>query len=142
MWDCSGYCLVTKLCPTLCHPMDCSLPGFSVHGILREEYCSGLPFPPLGDLPDPGIECVSPALKADSLPLSHQGGPSCWIRAAPMASLSLDYLLKDPVSKYSPSLGDCGSGLPREFWGMHLASLPTIQLHEAYSTDDPSEGAG
>ena len=24
------YCLVTKLCPTLCHPMDCSTPGFPV----------------------------------------------------------------------------------------------------------------
>ena len=26
-------CLVTKLCPTLCYPMDCSPPGSSVHGI-------------------------------------------------------------------------------------------------------------
>ena len=26
----------------LCDPMDCSLPGFSVHGILRQEYWSGL----------------------------------------------------------------------------------------------------
>ena len=26
-------CLVTKSYPTLCHPMDYSLPGFSVHGI-------------------------------------------------------------------------------------------------------------
>ena len=28
-------CLVTQLCPTLCSPMDCSPPGFSVHGILQ-----------------------------------------------------------------------------------------------------------
>ena len=28
-----GGGLVTKLCPTLCYPMDCSLLGFSVHGI-------------------------------------------------------------------------------------------------------------
>ena len=27
--------LVTQLCPTLCHPVDCSPPGFSVHGILQ-----------------------------------------------------------------------------------------------------------
>ena len=26
-------CSVAKLCPTLCDPMDCSLPGSSVHGI-------------------------------------------------------------------------------------------------------------
>ena len=27
--------LVTQLCPTLCDPKDCSLPGSSVHGILQ-----------------------------------------------------------------------------------------------------------
>ena len=27
---------VAQLCPTLCDPMDCSLSGFSVHGILQE----------------------------------------------------------------------------------------------------------
>ena len=31
-------------------------------GFSRQEYWSGLPFPPPGDLPDPGIEPVSPAL--------------------------------------------------------------------------------
>ena len=31
-----GVCvLVAQLCPTLCDPMDCSLPGSSVHGILQ-----------------------------------------------------------------------------------------------------------
>ena len=29
------YVLVTRLWPTLCDPMDCSLPGFSVHRILQ-----------------------------------------------------------------------------------------------------------
>ena len=29
------YCLVAKSCQTLCNPMNCSLPGFSVHGILQ-----------------------------------------------------------------------------------------------------------
>ena len=47
--------------------MDCSSPGSSVHGISRQEYWSGLPFPPPGDLPDPGIKPMSPALQADSL---------------------------------------------------------------------------
>ena len=28
-------CLVVQLCPTLCDPMDCSLPGSSVHGVLQ-----------------------------------------------------------------------------------------------------------
>ena len=41
----------------------------------RQEYWSGLPCPPPGDLPDPGIEPRSPTLQTDSLPLSHQGIP-------------------------------------------------------------------
>ena len=52
-------------CPTLCNPMDCSLPGSSVHGILQEEYWSGLPCPSPGDFPEPGIKpmfLTSPAL--------------------------------------------------------------------------------
>ena len=40
--------------------MDCSPPGASLHGILHARILSGLPFPPPGDLPDPGIEPVSP----------------------------------------------------------------------------------
>ena len=36
-------------------------------GFPRQECWSGLPFPSPGDLPDPGIEPGSPALKADSL---------------------------------------------------------------------------
>ena len=35
---------VAQLCPTLSNPMDCSLPGFSVHGIFHE-YWSGVPLP-------------------------------------------------------------------------------------------------
>ena len=46
-------------CPTLYDPVDCRWPGFSVHGFLQAEYWSGLPYPPPGDLPNPGIEPVS-----------------------------------------------------------------------------------
>ena len=40
-------------------------------GFSRQEYWSGLPFPSPGDLPVAGMEPKSPALQADSLPLSH-----------------------------------------------------------------------
>ena len=39
-----------------CDPMDCSPPSSCVHGISRQEYWSGLPFPSPGDLPNPEIE--------------------------------------------------------------------------------------
>ena len=40
--------LAAQSCPTLCDPMNCSPPGSSVHGILRQEYWSGLPCPRSG----------------------------------------------------------------------------------------------
>ena len=41
----------------------------------RQEYWSGLPFPLPGDLPNPGIEPGSPALRADALPSEPPGNP-------------------------------------------------------------------
>ena len=41
----------------------------------RKEYWSGLPFPSLGDLPDPGTEPSSPTLQADSLLPEPPGKP-------------------------------------------------------------------
>ena len=66
--------LVTQLCPTLWDPMDCSLSGSSVHGILQNTG-DGLPFSSPGDLPDPGIKPRSPSLQADSLPSEPAGKP-------------------------------------------------------------------
>ena len=67
---------VAQSCPTLCDSMDCSPPGFSVHGIFQARILEWLPFPSPGDLPHPEIEPRSPALQADSLQgLSHPGSP-------------------------------------------------------------------
>ena len=67
-----------ELCLIFCDPMECSPPGSSVHGIFQARYWSGLPCPPPGGLPDPGIEpesLVSAALQADSLPTESLGKP-------------------------------------------------------------------
>ena len=66
---------VAQSCPTLGDPMDCSLPGSTVHGISRQEYWSGLPFLSPGDLPNPGIEPRSPILQTDALPSEPLGKP-------------------------------------------------------------------
>ena len=58
--------LVTQSCPTLCHPMDYSPSGSSVHEFSRQEYWSGLPFPSARDLPDPGTKPRSSAQQGDS----------------------------------------------------------------------------
>ena len=52
-----------------------NLPGSSVHGILRQEYWRGLPFPSPRDLPDPGTESGFPSLQADSMLPEPPGTP-------------------------------------------------------------------
>ena len=71
MYMCSVcVCVSAQSCLILCDPMDCSLPGSSIHGYMeysRQESWSGLPFPAPGDLPEPETEPVSPVV--DSLHL-------------------------------------------------------------------------
>ena len=57
------------------HGLDCQ--DLLSMGFPRQEYWSGLPSPPPGDLPDPGVKpvsLVSPALQADSLPTAVPEG--------------------------------------------------------------------
>ena len=49
--------------------------GSSVHGISQARVLEWLPLLSPGDIPNPGIEPVSPALQMDSLTLNHQGSP-------------------------------------------------------------------
>ena len=66
--------LAAQSCWTHDH-MDCSPPGFSVHGILQTRILEWVAIPFSGDLPNPGIEPRSPALQADSLPSEPAGEP-------------------------------------------------------------------
>ena len=50
---------VCQSCLTLSNPLDHNPPGSSVHGFFRQEYWSGLPFPPPGDFPSTRIEVLS-----------------------------------------------------------------------------------
>ena len=76
--------------------MDCSPPG-QPHlsmGFPKQEYWSGLPFPPPGDLSDPGIESTTFALGASQVvlvvkkPLANAGDMRCgfypWIEKIPL----------------------------------------------------------
>ena len=68
-------CLLAQSCLILSDPMDCSHQAPLSMGFFRREYWSGLPFPLPGDLPDPGIKPMSPALQADSLPQAIREAP-------------------------------------------------------------------
>ena len=64
---CKSAVLIAQLWPTVCDPMDCSPPGFSVHGVLQARVLEWMPYPFPGDLHNPGIKLGSPTLQADSL---------------------------------------------------------------------------
>ena len=60
----SIYCAVCcarslQLCPTLCHPMDCSLPGSSFHGILEARILKWVVVPSSRGSSRPGTESLS-----------------------------------------------------------------------------------
>ena len=58
---------VAQSCPTLYDPMDCIPPAPPSMESSRQKYWSGLPFPSLGDLSDPGIKPGSPTIQAGAL---------------------------------------------------------------------------
>ena len=67
--------LVPQSCPALCDFMDCSSPGFSVHGILQARILAWVVVPPPGNPPDPGIKPRTPTLQVDFLPSEPPGKP-------------------------------------------------------------------
>ena len=98
-------CSVAKMCLALCDPMDCSLPGYSVHGIPwtvahqsplslgfpRQEHWSGLPFASPRDLPDPGIETTFSALAGRFFTTEPPGKCIPWLASVSICVLSVDF---------------------------------------------------
>ena len=82
-------------------------------GFSRQEHWSGLPFPPPGHLPDPGIECPS-------LYLLH------WRWQAGSFSLGLP---GEPWRQRGPRLDGCLGGLPEASLPLHsvLSATPGFQ---------------
>ena len=64
-------------------------------GFSRQEYWSGLPCPPPGDLPNPGIDPTSPALRVDSLSADPPGKPKMYLHMTYFFILSGEYWI-DP----------------------------------------------
>ena len=67
--------LVSQSCPAVCDPMDCSPPGFSVHGVFQARILEWVAISFSGDLPNTEIGPKSPALQANS---ELQGKPRIW----------------------------------------------------------------
>ena len=87
--------------------MDCSRQAPLSMQFSRQEYWSGLPFPSPGDLPNPGIKTMSPALQADSLPSEPPGKPITYIhsRVCVYIYIYIYIYMSIPVSQFIPPLG-------------------------------------
>ena len=88
-------------CSQLLQSMDCSPPGSSVHGIPRQEYWSGLPFPSPEDLSDPEIEPASPALAGKFF--------TDWANSNIDRIISAVWLLRPSLMNGTHSHGSCSS---------------------------------
>ena len=67
-------------------------------GFSRQEYWSGVPLPSPGDLPDPGIESLSPSFQADAL-TSEPAVKETWVQ-----SLGREDLLEKETATHSSIL--------------------------------------
>ena len=75
-------CLVTQLCLSVCGPWTIACQAPLSMGFPRQEYWSGLPFPPSEDLPDPGIKPRYPVLQGNYSPLEPPGKPRAKIASS------------------------------------------------------------
>ena len=81
-WMSVPVCSATKTCPTLCNPVVAPQAPLSM-GFPRQEYGSSFPLPPPGDLPNPGVEPVSPSL-AGGLFTTESAGKPTWVEQCPV----------------------------------------------------------
>ena len=70
-----GWVLSCPVMSTLCDPMDCSLPGSSVHGISQQEILEWVATPSYGIFPPQGLNPHFLHWQADSLPAKPWGKP-------------------------------------------------------------------
>ena len=118
--------VVVQSCPTLCNPMDCSLQAPLSMGFSRQEYWSGLPCLPPGDLPNLGIEPESPALQANSL-----------LSEPPVKPIQVRESVTELLNKPCPSWGWRAGPWPR-LW---TRSLPVLFLPSAGQGPQPPHRA-
>ena len=97
---------VAQSCPILGNPMDCSLPGSPVHGILQARILEWFAIPSSRYCPNPGIKHSSPALQVDSLPSKPPEKPTlhyafCQMNLAPCSSPSGTMIVTMLYSSFS-----------------------------------------
>ena len=96
-------------------------------GFPKQEYWSGLPFPPPGDLPNPRIKPRSSALHTDSLPSEAPGKPSIYDVLVQMVSRAPSCLWSSHLCLLKPC--PCfGTPIQCDHFQKDLESIPFFSL--------------
>ena len=89
---------VSLSCPTLCNPMNCSMPGLPVHHQLPESTQTHVPW--VGDAIQPSYPLSSPSLPA--LNLSQHQGLLQWVSSPHQVTKILEFQLQDQSFQWTP----------------------------------------
>ena len=101
-------CSVALSCPTLCNFIELTHPATLLIGFSRQEYWSGLPFPPPGDLPDPEIKPKSlSTLAGDFLTTSATREASLVMVHAKDGEQEESSAVNQKIGGLSPPKDDC-----------------------------------
>ena len=108
-------------------------------GFPRQEYWSGLPFPSLGDLPNPGITPSSTS-QVDSLPLNHLGSPSVSSVTQSCPTLQRHGQQHARLPCPSPTPGACSNSCPLSQW-CHPTISSSVILFSSCLQSFPASGS-
>ena len=131
---------IDKLHLTLATPWTAGFQAFLSMEFSRQEYWSGLPCPPPGDLLNPGIKPRSPALQADALPSEPPGHPVGSICFNHFPFSSSDSIISAVLFLIAMILSSASSSLPlnpsSDFF--HFFFLGVVLIIASYTTSRAS----
>ena len=127
---------VAQLCPTLCHPMDCSTPGLPAHHQLLEFTQTHVHW--VGDAIQPSHPLSSPSSPAFSL--SQHQGLFKWIGSSHQVAKVLEFQHQHQSFQWIFRTDFLWNGLvgspcsPRDSQDSRVFSNTTVQKHQFFST--------
>ena len=123
------HCIVAKSCQTLCNPMDCSLPGSSVHGISQARTGVGCHFLLQGIFLSQGSKLGLLHWQVILYHLSHQGSPELLQSSSEIISYFGSSLIAQWLRLHTSTAGGTGliagwgTKIPRTVWsGTHVCA--------------------
>ena len=115
--------LVAQSYPPLCHPMDCSPPGSSVHGILPARILEWVAIPYSGIFPTQELNLGILYCRQILYPLSHQG-----LQCIHVFNHDTVHIIHTHINNISEKLGEIASTAERNIY-IHICIYTHVYIH-------------